>query len=75
MRLGLHLNFLLSKFFAILWTVAIGLTLIGESLGRHFWQRPLSASEMVVFALSIPGVWMIYVITGWWFAVLDDIRR
>jgi len=30
---------------------------------------------MVVFALSIPGVWMIYVITGWWFRVLEDIRR
>jgi hypothetical protein len=46
--------------------------MIGEGLGRHFWQRPLTASELVLFALSIPGVWLGYLLTRWWAGFLDQ---
>jgi hypothetical protein len=48
------------------------MTLIGESLGRHFWQRPLSANEMIVLALSIPLVWLWVFVVRWWHRFLDQ---
>ena len=71
MRLGAYLHILLTKILAIFWSVFIVAMLIGELLGHHFAQRPLTATELLIFALSIPLAWLIYVITRWWTGFLD----
>lgn len=72
MSLGAYLYVLLTRIFAILWSVVIGATLIGETLGQHFWQSPLTSTEMLVFGLSIPFVWLVFIATRWWVGFLGE---
>ena len=71
MRLRAYLHILLTKIFAIFWSVVIVAMLVGEILGHHLGQRPLTATELLIFALSIPFGWLVYVITRRWTGFLD----
>jgi hypothetical protein len=71
-KLGHHLNIVATKTFATVWTIAISFVLVAELSGKLVSNRPLTATEMLIWACSIPGVWLGVVVLQWWLEFLEE---
>jgi len=72
LKLAHHLNVVATKAFAGIISALVGVTLVSEAVGRPFWGRELTASEMLLLGLCVPGVWLGACATQWWLEFLDE---
>jgi hypothetical protein len=61
----------MTKLLAIVISFFIVLVLIAESFGRGPGVR-MTSTEMLLLALSIPGIWLGYLLTRWWTGFLNE---
>ena len=72
MKLARHLNLVATRAFAGVISALVGVTLVSEAVGRPFWGHPLTASEMMLLGLFVPGVWLGAFATQWWLEFLEE---
>jgi len=69
---GHHLIAVATATFAVVWSVLISLVLVAEFSGNLIGNRLLTAKEVLIWACSIPRVWLGAFAVRWWLAFLDE---